>query len=237
MGEERLGRQAVAMIRLHAVVEGQTEETFVNNVLSPELGAQEIFVDVHRVTTGRLKRNVFRGGISKYGQLKTDLDLWMKQDQNPDAWFTTMIDFYALPPDFPGYDNCMRRGDAVKRVECIEEQMLSDLSSHRRFIPYIQLHEFEALLFSEPQKFEVAFPDRPRVTQKLTEIRNEFPTPEHINDGPDLAPSKRILSLLPGYRKPVAGLQVIQQIGLAKLRRECAHFNSWIAKIEKAVSG
>ena len=223
------------MIRLHAVVEGQTEETFVRDVLGPEFGAQGVVVDVHRITTGRKRSRVFRGGLSGYNQLKSDLVLWMKQDRRPDAWFTTMIDFYGLPEDFPGYGDCVGCPDARERVECLEEHLNRDLS-HRRFIPYIQLHEFEALLFSEPQKFESVFPDAPAVIQELAAIRNGFPTPEHIDDRPDLAPSKRILQLLPDYRKPVAGPLIIQQIGLPTLRRECAHFSQWIGKIEKAVS-
>src|SRR5208283_3738942 len=97
------------MIRLHAVVEGQTEETFVRDVLAPELGVRNVFIDSHRVTTGRRRARVHRGGIVEYHQLKTDLSLWMKQDRHPDAWFTTMIDLYALPSDFPGYDDCAKR--------------------------------------------------------------------------------------------------------------------------------
>jgi hypothetical protein len=130
------------MIRLHAVVEGQTEETFVRDILAPEFGARAIFIDVHRITTGRRESRVFRGGITGYGQLKNDLVLWMKQDENPDAWFTTMVDLYALPPDFPDYDVCIRHHDPMQRVQCLEERLGQDLS-HRRFIPYVQMHEFE----------------------------------------------------------------------------------------------
>jgi len=148
------------MIRLHAVVEGQTEETFVRSMLASEFGARGVFIDAHRITTRREKSKVFRGGISAYCQLKDDLVAWMKQDQNPDAWFTTMVDLYALPPDFPDYDICRRYSDPIQRVECLEERLGQDLS-HRRFIPYIQLHEFEALLFAEPKRFEAEFPGRP----------------------------------------------------------------------------
>jgi len=197
------------MIRLHAVVEGQTEETFVNQVLAPALAARNVFMDVHCITTGRRKSSVFRGGVIQYQHLKTDLTLWMKQDQKPEAWFTTMVDLYALPDDFPGYANCRRHADPVGRVECLEDGLLADLS-HRRFIPYIQLHEFEALLFSDPRPFENAFPNNPAVTQKIAAIRSQFPTPEHIDDRRDMAPSKRILAVLPDYKKTVAGVQVAQ---------------------------
>jgi len=222
------------MTRLHAVVEGQTEETFVNRVLAPEFWALDVFVDVHCVTTGR-KRGISRGGISRYEQLKTDLTLWMKEDQRPDAWFTTMVDLYAPPEDFPGFDDCTKNADPIRRVECLEERLHNDLAD-RRFIPYIQLHEFEALLFSDPRHFESAFPRDATVVRELTAIRNEFPTPEYIDDGPGSAPSQRILALRPDYKKTVAGLQVVQQIGFATLLRECAHFNQWIGRIEMAAT-
>jgi hypothetical protein len=136
------------MIRLHAVVEGQTEETFVNTILAPEFGSRNVFMDTHCITTGREEGRTYRGGLNKYRHLKRDLARWMKQDQQPDAWFTTMIDLYALPDDFPGFENCATRGNATDRVECLEERLAQDIA-HLRFIPYIQLHEFEALLFSD----------------------------------------------------------------------------------------
>ena len=223
------------MIRLHAVVEGQTEETFVRDFLAPEFGTQGISMDAHRITTARRRLQVFRGGIVSYDQLKSDLVLWMKQDQRSDAWFTTMVDQYALPRDFPGYDFCIRHTDSIQRVECLEEHLHRDLS-HRRFIPYLQLHEFEALLFSEPNRFQVEFPESSAEIQRLAEIRSEFQSPAHIDDRPDLAPSKRILNILPDYRKPVAGPRIAAQIGLSKLRQECPHFNQWIGRIQSAAA-
>jgi hypothetical protein len=72
------------MIRLHAVVEGQTEETFVNAVLAPELGSLNVFMDTHCVTTGGGNSRIYRGGLNKYRHLKRDLTRWMKQDQQPE---------------------------------------------------------------------------------------------------------------------------------------------------------
>jgi hypothetical protein len=108
------------MIRLHAVVEGQTEESFVNTVLAPEFGSRNVFMDSHCVTTGRENSRACRGGLNKYQHLKTDLARWMKQDRQPEAWFTTIIDLYALPEDFPGFEDCRRRSDPTERVECLE---------------------------------------------------------------------------------------------------------------------
>ena len=129
------------MIRLNAVVEGQTEETFVNRLLAPVLAERNIFIVAHRITTGRRKGRVYRGGISRYSQLKNDLVIWMRQDQAANVRFTTMVDLYRLPPDFPGWDNCNKRTDPFARVRCLEEALGDDVGD-QRFVPYIQLHEF-----------------------------------------------------------------------------------------------
>jgi len=221
------------MIRLHAVVEGQTEETFINSVLAPELGRLRIFVDAHRITTERTRLRTFRGGLLKYSHLRTDLDLWMRQeDRHPESWFTTMIDLYALPEDFPCFSECAQHRDPVERVGCLESAFRRDIN-HPRFIPYIQLHEFEALLFADPRKFEVAFPGRAAEIDGLVSIRSEFPNPEDIDDGSDSAPSKRILRIFPDFKKAVAGPVILAQIGINTLRRECRHFDGWIRRIEQ----
>jgi hypothetical protein len=154
----------------------------------------------------------------------------MKQDRKSDAWFTTMIDLYALPGDFPGFEDCAKLSQTVDRAECLEQRLAQDLD-HRQFIPYIQLHEFEALLFSDVSQFEIDFPG---AIEKLKTIRGQFQTPEEIDDGPDTAPSKRILKVLPDYEKPVSGPAIAKRIGLSTLRRECRHFDRWIERIEAA---
>jgi hypothetical protein len=100
-----------------------------------------------------------------------------------------------------------------------------------RFVPYIQLHEFEALLFSEPTGFLEAFPDEQKAVSQLVQVRAQFPSPEEINDGVNTAPSKRILNALPDFQKPVAGLLTARRIGLAAIRRECRHFDEWITRL------
>lgn len=238
MGEKCRRREAIALIRLHILVEGQTEEGFVNDILAPELGTQNIFVDAHRITTGRRHGRLFRGGLTNYQQLGRDLELWMKQDQNKNSWFTTMIDFYGLPSNFPGRAGLPQNLVARDQVAYYEAELvkdivfrLQDLPVSSRLVPYIQLHEFEALLFSEPAGFLEAFPDDQRAVNRLQQVRDQFPSPEEINDGVNTAPSKRILSILPDFQKPVAGLLTARRIGLATFRRECRHFDDWITRL------
>jgi Domain of unknown function (DUF4276) len=223
-------------MRLRFVVEGQTEETFVRDLLSLELTAQRIFCDAHRITTGRKSGKVYRGGLVSFQHLRNDLELWIKQDSGADARFTTMVDLYRLPSDFPGITESRSLADPVKKVEFLEKRFSESLK-HQRFVPYIQLHEFEALLFSDPEKFSRAFPSLGAELERLEAIRRSFRSPEHIDEGDDTAPSKRILALLPDYVKPVAGPLIAKQIGLAKLREECQHFSKWLERLEEAKRG
>ena len=122
-------------MRLHFVVEGQTEETFVRELLRPELAQQGIFCDVHGITTGRRGSKVYRGGFVSFHQLRKDLELWMKQETGVDSWFTTMIDLYHLPSDFPVISESRQLADPIKRVEFLEEKLRTGLN-HSRFVPY-----------------------------------------------------------------------------------------------------
>ena len=206
-------------------------------MLAPELGARGIFIDAHRITTGRKHGRAYRGGWGSYKKLQRDLALWMKQDQNPDAHFSTMVDLYGLPADFPGYEACRAIADPDQRVECCEGHLVRDVAAQcgdhwaKRFIPYIQSHEFEALLFADPLKFLAAFPEAGTVIERLRQIRTECGGPERIDDGEDTAPSKRVLQLLPEYAKVVSSIVIVKHIGLETLRQECPHFGRWIDRL------
>ena len=216
----------MSIVRLHVVAEGQTEEQFVKGVLAPCLWPHHLVPDVRCVNTGKQ-----RGGLVKYAHLRRDLSLWMKEDQKPDACFTTMVDLFRLPPDFPGYESSRHSADPLIRAQHLEAELAKDLA-HRRFVPYIQVHEFEALLFADPIKFAVAYPDRTSQIQSLLAIRRQFISPEHIDEGDQTAPSKRIRSVLPEYQKVAAGLVIARAVGIEVMRRECSHFAAWLQKLE-----
>jgi Domain of unknown function (DUF4276) len=216
------------VIRLHFVVEGQTEETFVRDILAPELASKAIIADAHRITTGKKRGILYRGGFVTYEHLRRDLGLWMNQERNQsDARFTTMVDLYRLPHEFPGMEECRKIPDVFERVEFLESRLGKDLND-TRFVPYIQIHEFEGLLFSGTDQFSAVFPGSSPEVQRLRRIRDEFDSPEHINDGAETAPSKRICNIFPAYAKTSYGLTIAKAIGLARMREECKHFNNWI---------
>lgn len=103
-----------------------------------------------------------------------------------------------------------------------------------RFVPFVVMHEFEGLLFSDCARFSSSI-GRPDLEPRFRAIRDEFESPEEINDSPDTAPSKRVEELVPGYDKPLLGTLAVLEIGLARIRQECPHFNDWIKQLESLV--
>lgn len=220
-------------IRLNFIVEGQTEEAFVKNTLVPHLADRSIGAYVRCVQTSRKRGVKYSGGISHYAQVRKDIRNWTRQDRNPDARFTTMFDLYALPTDFPDYDAAIQRVDPLQRADVLEDALAQDIDDGR-FVPYIQVHEFEALLLADPAKLDSQFPDDADAIRRLGETASRYQSPEHIDDGSDTAPSKRIIREIPAYegQKASAGPLVAERIGLYTLRAQCHHFGSWIDRLE-----
>ena len=148
------------------------------------------------------------------------------------ARFTTAFDFYGLPSDFPGYEEAQAASDPYEKVRVLEAALRDDIGDWK-FIPYLQLHEFETLLLSEPGQLAAHFTDDQARVQTLVAIADRISNPELINEGPDTAPSKRIIAEIPEYAgmKPSAGPIVTERIGLANLRARCRHFGEWIGQL------
>ena len=224
-------------IRLNFIVEGQTEEAFVNQILSPYLAGFEVWVQVRCVQTSRSRNIKHRGGIDSYGKAKNDINAWIKEDRNSDVRFTTMFDVYGLPTNFPGYKDAKQKSDSYERVKILEDALREDISD-RRFIPHFQLHEFEALLLSDPQKLDSQF-DNSTGIRRLVDMVVGFDSPELINDGNNTAPSKRIIGEIPEYErmKVSAAPIVADKIGLLTLRLKCKHFGEWLCRLETLNKG
>ncbi len=218
------------MIRLHAIAEGQTEQAFVQHVLVAHLAQFGVFADARCVLTSKDRRagKTYRGGLVSYTKAKADILDWIKEDANADCRFTTLFDLYRLPKDFPGYHEAKRAGTAYRRVEILEAALAQDIDD-RRFIPYIQLHEFESLIFADPERLDWEYLEHDAAIQRLVNIANKA-APELINDGEETAPSKRILKEIPEYDK--AGVAVVGKIGLPVLREKCPHFDAWVTRLE-----
>jgi len=219
------------MSRLFVIVEGQTEKTFVEGVLGPHLAHRGVGVWAECVLTGTKRGKTYKGGLLEYAKVARQIQIRMKEDASPDRHFTTMFDLYALPPDFPGSEEARKCADPHERVRHLEKCLAEDVGD-RRFIPYIQLHEFEALLFADVSKFHIRFPGSRSEVDNLRAVVEKFPTPEHIDDGPTTAPSKRIEKEFPGYPKVTAGPIIAEAIGLDAIRSKCRHFDEWLTTLE-----
>ncbi|MFW9260956.1 hypothetical protein A4S05_04565 [Nostoc sp. KVJ20] len=223
------------MVRLYLFAEGQTEQTFADNILKLYLAQHSVFMDkIMLIAHARKKGHVHRGGGRKYKPMKDDIVRFLNQEKGSKVFFTTMIDLYAIAPDFPGLAEAESlRQNPVQRVEFLEQRFAEDIGDYR-FIPYIQLHEYEAYLFADPTCFKYLDALRTREIEALQVIANQYETPELINDGQQTAPSKRIIAQFPDYGKAKSafGPQLAEQIGLEVIRSRCPHFNTWLLQLE-----
>lgn len=220
------------MTKIFISVEGQTEETFVTEVLKPYFEPQQLYLIPVLVKTRRMPNAPdFRGGFVPYQKIKKELQSLLGDTSV--AAVSTMYDFYALGRDFPGMDT-IPNGSGRDRVAHLEQFLLGDIDS-RRFRPYLQLHEFESFLFVDVETTANLLLGDNNALQELQNINRQFPTPEEIDDDPNSAPSKRIERIFPEYQKVLDGPLITIEVGLEKLRTTCAHFNAWLTWLESLV--
>ena len=137
-----------------------------------------------------------------------------------------------------GYVEAAEEPTPRQRVAVLEEAFEKDIDD-TRFIAYIQLHEFEALLLAEPSAFGRYFPDIEKAIERIASFCRKFATPELIDDGEQTAPSKRIIEEIPEYKsaKRTAAPIVAERIGLDTMRNKCPHFNEWLSRLEQLGAG
>lgn len=216
------------MKRVLVLVEGQTEERFVKDVLRDHLWPIGIDAAPKVATTKRVKHGPdFKGGIIHYQKVENDLRRLLGDTAAISV--TTFIDYHALPHDFPGMVS-RPKGSSFERARHVERAWEHKIGDHR-FRAYLMIHEFEALLFVNPEELSTAL-YQPSTLPQLQSIRSSFSTPEEINENPESAPSKRILHLLPGYQKTLHGPLLTNRVGLKAIRQECPHFNTWLEWLE-----
>jgi len=216
------------MKRIIIICEGQTEQAFCKTNLQSYLQEKSIAIQ-----TPLIKHS--RGGIVKWSILKRQIETHLKSDTT--AYVTTFIDYYGLLSkyNFPNWDQCEKIQDCNKRMAAIEDAMLCDISENLRyrFIPYLQLHEFEGLIFNTIDVFYEQIPKEDIIGEKeLVSIFANFDNPELINNSKKTSPSHRLEKIIKGYNKIVHGDILTAAIGLERIRKKSPRFNNWIAKIE-----
>jgi hypothetical protein len=216
-------------VTVAVICEGSTEQTFIREVLAPTLATKNLFLEAQLIGSPGHK-----GGHVVFQRALTDIEQRLKQRR--DIYVSTMFDLYRIDTAWPGVCDIRKGMPAARKAELIESRTLEAVEAKlpnagvaKRFIPFFCLHEFEALLFSSPTELAGQL----QVEEDLiANILRECGTPEEINDHPQTAPSKRIESLYPGYRKIVMGRAIAQKIGVRTIRKHCPHFDSWINRLE-----
>lgn len=232
------------MTTLRVIVEGWTEVRFITQILAPHLGMRNVFACASPVITKGKRRGVRegQGGGRSYLAWKRDITDWIKQEgHHPNFWFTTMFDLYGLEKvrEFPGYPEARTLIDPEAKVASLEAALERDIG-FGRFIPYLQLHEFESLLLVDPTALKKMFIERAKAVEDLAREISETGCPaEHIDDGEETRPSGRISKHIPAYadNKVVAGTDAAGAIGLDRLVTACPHFGAWVKRLEKLGDG
>jgi hypothetical protein len=222
------------MTRVLLLVEGQTEEAFVNHVLRPHLAPLGVFVErASLLRTRELPEGKpYKGGVTTYAQMVRDARRLLK---DTDVKVTTLIDYYGLPKDFPGLTQAATVSDVMARATALEALFAADLD-HPRFRPFLALHEFEAWIFAA----SVAAEQHLGITGLATELATIALTcggAERVNDSPLSHPAVRLaeaVKRLGGrrYGKMADGPDIVAKAGLATIRGGCPHFAQWLDWLE-----
>ncbi len=225
----------MSSVEIYIVVEGQTEQTFVRDILAPQMECKEIYL--HPALIGKPGH---KGGDVRFDRARNDIGHFLKQRK--DTYVSTMFDYSRIDPKWPGISEVSRKirnGSsltAIQKAGILEAatsdeivKLFASYNAKSRFVPYIEMHEFEALLFSDADILaEMTGID----VLQIREILEEYNNPEEINDDPAKAPAKRLEALENGYRKVANGKTISEAIGLQTMRSQCAHFNDWLTKLE-----
>ncbi|UQZ90058.1 hypothetical protein C4J81_12935 [Deltaproteobacteria bacterium Smac51] len=230
---------------LVVIVEGQTEvsslKRTVGQYLYDHTGCEAIFAAIG-------KTGADKGGHKSFEIFINQIQMFAKQ--YPGVYISTFFDYYGFNPRWKEFEAlkkaALKKGDdIIKTIGQLEELMAMKVLGavgislrEGHFLPYIQLHELEALLFADTDILgEELQPlaDSANLKQEFMTIRTEFDNCEMINDSPLTAPSKRIEKLARYVKGKSARSQagpIMEKIGLLKIRQACPRFDQWIKTLE-----
>lgn len=217
-------------VEIYIVTEGQTEQTFVRDVLAPYMGYKGIYL--HPSLIGKPGH---KGGDVRFSRAKDDIGAFLRQRN--DTYISTMFDYFRINKEWPGLSDIQGKTLTFEqKAKIVEDATMKEIMNafpqynpEKRFIPYIQMHEFEALLFSDAP----ILAERAEINLgQIQEILNEYNNPEEINDDPAKAPSKQLETLKHNYRKIALGKEITEAIGIQNIRAKCRHFDNWLRKFE-----
>lgn len=216
-------------VEVIVLAEGPTEQIFIRDLLSPYLAQAGVYM-----TSTILTKPGQNGGDVRFARAKNDIERHLKQRK--ETWLTLLVDYYGIKSDWPGYHESKREAQHSSKARVMNEatrkrvnELFGEQDSEQRFIPYVSMFEFEALLFSDADILARKLNIR---TQKVERILARCGEPEKINDKSHTAPSKRLEDLSSRFKKTVTGINIAQEIGVDKMRESCPIFDEWITILE-----
>jgi Domain of unknown function (DUF4276) len=219
------------MRRLHILVEGQTEEIVVREVIAPYFTGPDSGITWSIHTTKRPAGGpAFKGGLSRWPRLHRELEMLLRDSSI--TLLTTLLDYYAFPDDAPGMAD-RPHGSPYDRIGHVERALTGAVGG-RRFLPHLVLHETEAWVLAGCDLLGELMAD-PVGAAALAGVVRHANGLELVDDGPSTAPSKRILDRYPRYRKTIDGPLVIADLGPDRIRQSCPHADQWFTAIETAL--
>ena len=215
------------MKRVVIICEGETEREFSKKILAPYFATKNIHIQ-----SPLIKRSM--GGVVRWNILKKEITTYLYEN---DVFVTMLIDYYGLYSKyaFPNWDEGERINDKVERMNYLESAMKSDIQDglRHRFLPYLQLHEFEGLLFNDIQVFYEHVPQNELVGEaELVKTFQDYANPEMINNNRETSPSHRLKRIIEGYNKVLYGHYFAEAIGLGNIRNKSPRFDEWMNNIE-----
>jgi hypothetical protein len=210
------------MKRLIFIVEGQTEEEFVNQLLAPYF----LKFGIHSVSAIKVATSsTSKGGFVNYEHLKNDI---LKRIRESNIVVTTFVDYFRMPTNTPEYGKSQSEVEIDNKISSLENAIEKDIR-FPNFIAYIQKHEFEALLFSFNVGFENLY--NSEIYTQTAKVIAGYQNPENINSRPKYAPSKRLITIMNGYEKVFEGNMIALELGIDIILEKCPRFKAWVEKL------
>ena len=224
-----MSKNAASFAEVIVLVEGQTEQQFIKRLLAPYLATRSVYL-----TPIILDKPGEKGGDVRFARAKNDIGKHLKQRR--DTWITLMVDYYGINPDWPGYEEAKQGRDHAERAAIMRREtartvteLFPERDAERRFLPYVSMHEIEALYFSDPARLA----EELGIEQKqIDAILAKCGEPESINNSPATAPSKRLEKLAPRFKKTVTGIAAAKSVGIETMRKKCPIFDAWLRELE-----
>ncbi|PWK22647.1 uncharacterized protein DUF4276 [Arcicella aurantiaca] len=225
------------MKHLYIIVEGQTEAEFVERLLISYLSNQGLHTNIQPI---KITMSGGGHGFNNIEHFRNTIKPIMYYKDEP--IITTMIDYSGINSEkkMPNYLNCIEKSDVEQRILCMEESLknyVNTIKPYTNFIPNILRHEFETLLFANPEDgFDL---EDEQIKREIIDLKSKYLSIEDINSSPETFPSKRIESIYSSinkkYNKIADGVDIAELTGINSILKECPHFKNWLDKITHVV--